>query len=73
MPFTFEKLLVYQNIVDFADKIAALTGTFPSGYYSRAVILGPQALMKAFVLLAPASKRKRGSLTSWMRNSKSAR
>jgi len=28
----FEKLEVYQRSVDFADKIAALTETFPRGY-----------------------------------------
>lgn len=32
MPFMFEKLDVYQEAVDFADKIAALTEGFPRGY-----------------------------------------
>jgi hypothetical protein len=32
MAFAFEKLLVYQKAVDFADHIAALTETFPRGY-----------------------------------------
>ncbi|MBN2455044.1 MAG: four helix bundle protein [Sedimentisphaerales bacterium] len=33
MAFTFEKLLVYQKAVDFADKICATTSKFPNGYY----------------------------------------
>lgn len=32
MPFAFEKLLVYQKAVDFADRIASLTEEFPRGY-----------------------------------------
>ena len=32
MAFAFEKLLVYQKPVDFADQIAVLTETFPRGY-----------------------------------------
>jgi four helix bundle protein len=30
--FAFEKLLVYQKSVDFADRITALTEEFPRGY-----------------------------------------
>lgn len=33
MPFAFEKLIVYQKAVDFADKICAATSEFPKGYY----------------------------------------
>ena len=33
MPFMFENLQVYQKAVDFADKIAGSTETFPRGYY----------------------------------------
>jgi four helix bundle protein len=33
MPFMFEKLEVYQKAVTFAAEIAALTETFPRGYY----------------------------------------
>jgi hypothetical protein len=33
MAFTFEKLIVYQEAVDFADQITCLTGTFPRGFY----------------------------------------
>lgn len=32
MAFTFEKLLVYQKAVDFADRICATTEHFPRGY-----------------------------------------
>ncbi|NLW50265.1 MAG: four helix bundle protein [Candidatus Brocadiaceae bacterium] len=32
MPFAFEKLLVYQKAVDFADRIAALTEQLPGGH-----------------------------------------
>jgi four helix bundle protein len=32
MPFTFEKLLVYQKSVDFADAVCAHTEAFPRGY-----------------------------------------
>ena len=33
MAFAFEKLIVYQRAVDFADTIAALTESFPRGRY----------------------------------------
>ena len=33
MAFAFEKLLVYQKAVDFADRIFQLTATFPRGYF----------------------------------------
>ncbi len=32
MAFAFEKLLVYQKSVDFADSICQLTESFPRGY-----------------------------------------
>ena len=32
MAFAFERLLVYQKPVHFADRIAALTESFPRGY-----------------------------------------
>lgn len=32
MAFAFEKLLVFQKAVDFADRISALTEAFPRGY-----------------------------------------
>lgn len=32
MAFMFEKLEVYQKVVDLADEIAALTEAFPRGY-----------------------------------------
>jgi four helix bundle protein len=32
MAFAFEKLLVYQRSVDFADQICVLTENFPRGY-----------------------------------------
>jgi four helix bundle protein len=33
MAFMFENLQVYQKAVDFADRIASHTETFPRGYY----------------------------------------
>jgi four helix bundle protein len=33
MTFAFEKLLVYQKAIDFADNICAVTSKFPNGYY----------------------------------------
>jgi four helix bundle protein len=33
MAFAFEKLIVYQKAVDFADKICTATSQFPNGYY----------------------------------------
>ena len=33
MAFAFEKLVVYQKAVDFADQIAGRTEKFPRGYY----------------------------------------
>lgn len=32
MSFTFEKLLVYQKAIDFADHVCQLTESFPSRY-----------------------------------------
>lgn len=32
MAFAFEKLIVYQKAIDFADKVCALTESFPRGY-----------------------------------------
>lgn len=32
MAFTFEKLLVYQKAIDFADAICSATESFPRGY-----------------------------------------
>ena len=32
MAFAFEKLLVYQKSVDFADRICSITETFSTGY-----------------------------------------
>ncbi len=33
MAFAFEKLIVYQRAIDFADKVCDLTSEFPNGYY----------------------------------------
>ena len=33
MAFAFEKLIVYQKSVDFADRITAMTTEFPRGYF----------------------------------------
>ncbi len=33
MAFAFEKLVVYQKAVNFADKICETTSKFPNGYY----------------------------------------
>jgi four helix bundle protein len=33
MPFAFEKLLVYQNAIDFANAVCTATRDFPRGYY----------------------------------------
>jgi|SRR6185437_2862162 len=33
MAFMFENLQVYQKAVDFADKVASYTESFPRGYY----------------------------------------
>ena len=33
MAFAFEKLIVYQKSVDFADQITGITGAFPRGFY----------------------------------------
>jgi four helix bundle protein len=32
MPFAFEKLIVYQKAIDFADVVCACTESFPRGY-----------------------------------------
>ena len=33
MAFAFEKLIVYQKAVDFADSICGITADFPKGHY----------------------------------------
>jgi len=33
MAFAFERLIVYQKAVDFADRICGVTADFPKGYY----------------------------------------
>ncbi|MBX9681757.1 MAG: four helix bundle protein [Gemmataceae bacterium] len=32
MAFTFERLIVYQKAIDFADRVCILTESFPRGY-----------------------------------------
>jgi hypothetical protein len=44
MPFTFEKLHVYQKAVSFADEACTLTRTFPRGYFFLADQLNRAAL-----------------------------
>jgi four helix bundle protein len=47
MPFMFENLQVYQKAVDFADRIASSTETFPRGYYFLVDQLNRAALLIA--------------------------
>ncbi|MDD4889263.1 MAG: four helix bundle protein [Phycisphaerae bacterium] len=44
MAFAFEKLIVYQRAVDFADRVFQLTATFPRGFYFLADQLNRAAL-----------------------------
>ena len=44
MPFAFEKLLVYQKSIDFADAVCAATRRFPRGYFFLADQLNRAAL-----------------------------
>ena len=44
MAFAFEKLIVYQKAINFADKVAAKTEQFPRGYGSLADQLNRAAL-----------------------------
>src|SRR5690348_18445274 len=44
MPFTFEKLHVYQKAVAFADEACTLTRSFPRGYFFLADQLNRAAL-----------------------------
>ena len=44
MAFAFEKLLVYQNAVTFADAVCTLTKGFPRGYFFLADQLNRAAL-----------------------------
>jgi four helix bundle protein len=44
MAFAFEKLLVYQRSVAYADSICATTASFPRGYYFLADQLNRAAL-----------------------------
>lgn len=47
MAFAFEKLLVYQKSVDFADAVCTLTRGFPRGYFFLADQLNRAALSVA--------------------------
>jgi len=44
MAFAFEKLIVYQKSVDFADRITELTGQFQRGFYFLADQLNRAAI-----------------------------
>jgi four helix bundle protein len=44
MPFVFEKLIVYQEAVTFADAACSLTKGFPRGYFFLADQLNRAAL-----------------------------
>jgi four helix bundle protein len=44
MPFTFEKLHVYQRAIEFANNICTLTRDFPRGYFFLADQLNRAAL-----------------------------
>ena len=57
MPFMFENLLVYQKAVDFADRIASRTETFPRGYYFLVDQLNRAALSIATNLAEDANER----------------
>jgi len=48
MPFTFEKLIVYQKAVAFADSVCTLTRDLPRGYY----FLGDQLSREALSIAA---------------------
>jgi len=47
MAFAFEKLLVYQKAISFADAVCLLTKTFPRGYFFLANQLNRAALSVA--------------------------
>ena len=47
MPFAFEKLLVYQKALDFADAVCTLTRGVPRGYFFLADQLNRAALSVA--------------------------
>jgi four helix bundle protein len=47
MAFTFEKLIVYQKAVDFADRICTTTRDLPRGYFFLADQLNRAALSVA--------------------------
>ncbi|MEK7757792.1 MAG: four helix bundle protein [Planctomycetota bacterium] len=44
MPFAFEKLIVYQKAITFADSVCSLTKDFPRGYFFLADQLNRAAL-----------------------------
>ncbi len=54
MAFTFEKLIVYQKAISFADRICALTEPFPRGYG----FLSDQ-LNRAFISIAAIGKSEK--------------
>jgi hypothetical protein len=58
MAFTFEKLIVYQKAVNFADQIACSTERFPRGFY----FLGDQ-LNRASLSIAANIGEKNGPFT----------
>ena len=55
--FMFENLQVYQNAVDFANKIASHTENFPSGYYTQSTTPGEKGNGDLEELLDPIYHR----------------
>jgi four helix bundle protein len=53
MPFAFEKLIVYQKAVTFADACCSLTQDFPRGYFFLADQLNRAALSIAADIKTP--------------------
>jgi hypothetical protein len=60
MAFTFEKLLVYQKAVFFADQIAVITAGFPRGYFFVADQLNRAAATWARSSAVLACGRRKG-------------
>ncbi|MGD8451900.1 MAG: four helix bundle protein [Phycisphaerae bacterium] len=63
MPFAFEKLIVYQKAVDFADRVLDVTEGFPHGYG----FLADQLNRASVSIAANLAERQRSASTGCLR------
>ena len=67
MAFAFEKLIVYQKAVDFADQITCQTGQFPRGFYFLADQLNRASLSIAANIAEGKGEGRKSTGLAWTR------